>query len=263
MAAPRCGGGCDGREGGAVEALLQWQKVSDFLIGASYLSIPLELLHFATCADLAPLRWVLLQFGAFTVLCGVVDLAAVLTYARPDSRRLLLAFTAAKALAALAASVAAVSLPAFIPHLLRLKTREALLRDKARQLDRDVAAVRRRQETAARVVRAITQHVRRRGALPHDVLRTAVLHLSEALGLRSCAVWMPAAASDGSSVLHLVHQLPEDDHRGTATQDIRVTDPDVVAVMASKVAKVLRQGSALGTTTVEVAELRLPYGCRC
>ena len=117
MAAPRCGGGCDGREDGAVEALLQWQKVSDFLIGASYLSIPLELLHFATCADLAPLRWVLLQFGAFTVLCGIVHFAAVLTYARPDSRRLLLAFTAAKALAALAASVAAVSLPAFIPQL--------------------------------------------------------------------------------------------------------------------------------------------------
>ena len=259
--AARCGGGCDGREDGAVEALLQWQKVSDFLIGASYLSIPLELLHFATCADLAPLRWVLLQFGAFTVLCGVVHLAAVLTYARPDSRRLLLAFTAAKALAALAASVAAVSLPAFIPHLLRLKIREALLRDKARQLDRDVAAVRRRQETAARVVRAITQHVRRGGgALPHDahaVLRTAVLHLSEALGLRSCAVWMPA---DGSSVLHLVYQLPEDDR---TRQAIRVADPDVAAVMASKDAKVLRQGSALGTTTVEVAELRLPYGCRC
>ncbi|XP_025801713.1 ethylene receptor 4-like [Panicum hallii] len=264
--AARCGGGCDGREDGAVEALLQWQKVSDFLIGASYLSIPLELLHFATCADLAPLRWVLLQFGAFTVLCGIVHLAAVLTYARPDSRRLLLAFTAAKALAALAASVAAVSLPTFIPQLLRLKTREALLRDKARQLDRDVALVRRRQETAARVVRAITQHVRRGGAggsLPHDahaVLRTAVLHLSEALGLCSCAVWMPAAASDGSSVLHLVHQLPEDDHRGTTRQAIRVSDPDVAAVMANKDAKVLRPGSALGTTTGRgaAAAIRMP-----
>ncbi|PUZ72344.1 hypothetical protein GQ55_2G386600 [Panicum hallii var. hallii] len=265
--AARCGGGgCDGREDGAVEALLQWQKVSDFLIGASYLSIPLELLHFATCADLAPLRWVLLQFGAFTVLCGIVHLAAVLTYARPDSRRLLLAFTAAKALAALAASVAAVSLPTFIPQLLRLKTREALLRDKARQLDRDVALVRRRQETAARVVRAITQHVRRGGAggsLPHDahaVLRTAVLHLSEALGLCSCAVWMPAAASNGSSVLHLVHQLPEDDHRGTTRQAIRVSDPDVAAVMASKDAKVLRPGSALGTTTGRgaAAAIRMP-----
>ena len=82
----RCSGGCDGREDGAVEALVQWQKVSDFLIGASYMSIPLELLHFATCADLKPLRWVLLQFGAFIVLCGLVHLVAVFTYARPDSR---------------------------------------------------------------------------------------------------------------------------------------------------------------------------------
>ncbi|CAN6219090.1 unnamed protein product [Urochloa humidicola] len=270
--AARCGGGCDGREDGAVEALLQWQKVSDFLIGASYMSIPLVLLHFATCADLAPLRWVLLQFGAFIILCGVVHLAGVFTYARPDSRRLLLAFTAAKALAALAASAAAVALPTFIPHLLRLKTREALLRDKARQLDRDVALIRRRQETAARVVRAITHHVHRRGgsggAVPqHDalaVLRTAVLHLSDALALRSCAVWMPAAAaaSDGSGALRLVHQLPEDEHHGTtaARQPIRTSDHDVAAIMASKNAKVLTPGSALCTTSGHgpAAAIRMP-----
>ncbi|CAL5083309.1 unnamed protein product [Urochloa decumbens] len=271
--AARCGGGCDGREDGAVEALLQWQKVSDFLIGASYMSIPLVLLHFATCADLAPLRWVLLQFGAFIILCGVVHLAGVFTYARPDSRRLLLAFTSAKALAALAATAAAVSLPTFIPQLLRLKTREALLRDKARQLDRDVALIRRRQETAARVVRAITNHVHGHrggagGGGQHDalaVLRTAVLHLSDALALRSCAVWMPAAAaSDGrSGALHLVHQLPEDDHHGTtaaARQAIRVSDPDVAAVMASKNAKVLRPGSALATALGHgpAAAIRMP-----
>ncbi|KAF8669151.1 hypothetical protein HU200_051478 [Digitaria exilis] len=277
--ASRCSGsGCDGREDGAVEALLQWQKVSDFLIGASYMSIPLVLLHFATCADLAPLRGVLLQFGAFIVLCGLVHLVGIFTYARPDSRRLLVAFTSAKAAAALAASVAAVSLPTFIPQLLRLKTREALLRDKARQLDRDVALVRRRQETAARVVRAITHHIRRgvggdggggggHRHLPHDalaVLRTAVLHLSDALGLRSCAVWMPAAANE----LHLVHQLPEeDDRRDTTTtarrrQAIHDTDPDVAAVMASKDAKVLRPGSVLGTTSGSgngaAAAIRMP-----
>ncbi|CAD6223602.1 unnamed protein product [Miscanthus lutarioriparius] len=265
----RCSGGCDGREDGAVEALVQWQKVSDFLIGASYMSIPLELLHFATCADLKPLRWVLLQFGAFIVLCGLVHLVAVFTYARPDSRRLLVANTAAKVLAA----VAAVSLPTFIPQLLRLKTREALLRDKARQLDRDVDLVRRREEIAARVVRAITQHIRRDGgggaggALQpdtHAVLRTAVFHLSDALSLSSCAVWMPAASSDdGQSLLHLVHQLPEDEHQAptiTTRKAIRITDPDVAAVMASKDAKVLRPGSALGTTSGHgrAAAIRMP-----
>jgi ethylene receptor len=159
------------------------------------MSIPLLLLHFATSADLAPLPWVLLQFGGFIVFCGLVNLVAVFTYAHPDSRRLLLAFTAAKALAAVAAAAAS-SLPSFIPQQLRLKTREALLRDKARQLDRDVALVRRRQETAARIIRAITHHVRGgSGSLQHDdalaVLRAAVLELSDALILRSCAVWMP------------------------------------------------------------------------
>ncbi|WVZ66174.1 hypothetical protein U9M48_015436 [Paspalum notatum var. saurae] len=244
----RCGGGggCDGREDGAVEALLQWQKVSDFLIGVSYMSIPLELLHFATCADLAPLCSVLLQFGAFIVLAAVLHLVAVFTYARPYSRRLLLAFTAAKALSALAA---------------------ALLRDKARQLDRDVALVRRREETAARVVRAITQHMHvpgGGGSLPpdaHAVLRTAVLHLSDALGLRSCAVWMPAVASDGASVLHLAHQLPEaGTTMATARPSIRVSDPDVAAVIASKDARVLRRRSALCTTSGHgaTAAIRMP-----
>jgi len=39
--AARRGGGCDGREGGAVEALLQWQKVSDLAKGAILSSFPL------------------------------------------------------------------------------------------------------------------------------------------------------------------------------------------------------------------------------
>ena len=258
--AARCGGagagGCDGREDGAVEALLQWQKVSDFLIGASYMSIPLVLLHFATCADLAPLRWVLLQFGAFIVLCGLVHLAAVLPYARPDSRRLLLAFTAAKALAALAASAAAVSLPILFPRLLRLKVRESLLRDKARQLDRDLAAVRRREETVWRVVRAVTHHIRD-AVDARTILRTTMLQLAANLGLHDCAVWMPVTGTtphrgecDGG-VLQLTHRLmPDDEHDDKAVPDgraraVSVRDPDVAAVLGSKDAKVLRPGSAL------------------
>lgn len=261
--AARCGGRSDGREDGAVEALLQWQKVSDFLIGASYLSIPLELLHFATCADLAPLRWVLLQFGAFIVFCGLTHLLAVFTYDRSNSRLLLLAFTAAKVLVALSSFAAAVSLPTFIPQLLRLKIREALLRDKARQLDRDLNLVRRREETAARVVRAFTQHISGGSLLDaRAILRFAMLYLSDALGLRSCAVWMPAD-NDGSGVLHLVHQLPPD-HQATTTtttaQAIRISDPDVAGIMASKDARVLRSGSALWTTSDHgaAAAMRMP-----
>jgi ethylene receptor len=43
-----------------------------------------------------------------------------------------------------------------ISQLLRLKTREVLLRDKARQLDHDAALVRRRHKIVARVVHVIT-----------------------------------------------------------------------------------------------------------
>lgn len=111
------------------------------------------------------------------------------------------------------------------------------------------------------------RRVRRRRLPPHvscgchggaslapDVLRTAVFHLSDALGLHSCAVWMPAAAaaaSDGGpSLLHLVHRLPEDDHQDPTTRlAICSTDPDVAAVMASKNAKELRPGSALRRST--------------
>ncbi|WVZ77342.1 hypothetical protein U9M48_025220 [Paspalum notatum var. saurae] len=250
----RCGGGCDGREDAAVEAMLQWQKVSDLLIAASLLSIPLELLYFATCAALAPLRRVLLQLVTFIVMCGVTHLLNVLAYDRPGSRPLLLALTSAKLLGALATTAAAVSLPALFPRLLRVKFRESFLRTKARQLGRDLAAVRRREDAVWRVVRAVAHHVRD-AVDARTILRTTMLHLADALRLTNCAVWTPVpphrGACDGDGVLQLTHQLLPDEHDKVAALDgggaraISVRDPDVAAVLASKDAKVLRPGSAL------------------
>ncbi|TVU33036.1 hypothetical protein EJB05_24817, partial [Eragrostis curvula] len=221
----RCGG-CDSREYGSVEAMLQWQKVSDMLIAASLLSIPLELFYFATRDALAPLRRALLQLGTFVVFCGVTHLLNVLV-----------ALTAVKALGVVASAAAAVSLPVFFPRMLRVKAREDLLRAKARRLDRDLAAVRRRQETAWRVVRAL--HVRD-SVDACAVRRTAVVQLAAALGLHNCAVWMPTGC-DG--VLHLVHQLlPDADADQVfdgSTRAVSVRDPDVAGVMASKDASVL------------------------
>jgi hypothetical protein len=62
-----------------------------------------------------------------------------------------------------------------------------------RQLDCNAALIRRRDKITVRVVCVITQHVRGSGgSLPHDdalvVLRTAVLELSNAPAIRSCAV---------------------------------------------------------------------------
>jgi len=244
--ARRCGG-CDGREDAAVEALLQWQKMGDLLIAASLLSIPLELLYFATCAALAPLRRALLQLGTFVLMCGVTHLLNALAYDLPGSRRVLLALTSTKALGALATSAAAVSLPIFFPRLLRIKVRESLLRTKARQLDRDVAAVRRREDAVRRVARAVARHVRD-SADARAILRTTMLQLADALGLHNCAVWMPAALPHRGGVLKLTHQLLPDQGGKVLDRETRAISarhPDVAALLASKDAEVLRPGSVL------------------
>ncbi|KAL5197067.1 hypothetical protein ABZP36_000579 [Zizania latifolia] len=147
----RCGGaGCDGREDGAVEAMLQCQKVSDLLIAASFLSIPLELFYFATCANLAELKWPVLHFCAFIVLCGGTHLLSAFSHAHPHSAALLLALTTSKILAAVASSATAMLLLSFIPKLLRVKVRESLLRHKASRLHQDLGLVRRRVEATSR-----------------------------------------------------------------------------------------------------------------
>ncbi|CAO2183418.1 unnamed protein product [Urochloa humidicola] len=252
--ARRCGS-CDAREGAAVESLLQWQKVSELLIAASLLSIPLELLYLATCAALAPLRRVLLQLGAFIVACGVTHVLNALAYDRPGSRRLLAAITAAKAIGALATTAAAASLPVFFPRLLRVKARESLLRTKARRLDRDLAAARRREDVVWRIVRAVT-----RGAVGVDagsILRTTMLQLSAALGLHDCAVWMPVAGG----ALQLAHRLlpPDEDTKALdcGAHAVSVRHPDVDAVLAIKEAMALRPGSVLAPAGAAAA-IRIP-----
>ncbi|CAM0943884.1 unnamed protein product [Alopecurus aequalis] len=265
-----CGGACDGREDGAVEAMLQFQRVSDFLIAASYLSIPLELLYFASCADLAPLKWLLLQLASFAVLGGATHLLAVFSHAHPHSSGLLLASTAAKLLSALVSFATAVSLVAFIPRLIRAKLREALLRAKARQLDRDLGAVRRRVEATSRVVRMLANHIRSSPPLDaHTILHTTMLHLADALALHSCAVWMPGHHDAGAG-LHLVHQLCLRGKGPVAVvlgsqPPISADDPDVLDLMASEPAKVLRPASALATASSgglqppgTVAAIRIP-----
>ncbi|CAM0944470.1 unnamed protein product [Alopecurus aequalis] len=251
MLMKRCGDGCDG----AVDAMLQCQKVSDFLIAASYLSIPLELLYFATCADLAPLKWLLLQLAAFAVLGGSIHLLAVLTHHHPHSSGLLLVSTAAKLLAALVFSATALSLLTFIPRLIRAKLREVLLRAKAHQLDRDLGLIRRRVEATSRLVRMLTHNIRASPLDPHAILHTTLLHLVDALGLHSCAVWVPGR--DG--VLQLVHQLGLRDKGAVvlgSQAPIRADDPDVVDINSTGAAKVLRPDSALAAASG--GELRSP-----
>ncbi|KAG8100168.1 hypothetical protein GUJ93_ZPchr0013g34927 [Zizania palustris] len=248
----RCGGaGCDGREDGAVEAMLQCQKVSDLLIAASFLSIPLELFYFATCANLAELKWPVLHFCTFIVLCGGTHLLSAFSHVHPHSAALLLALTTAKILAAVASSAGAVLLLSFIPKLLRVKVRESLLRHKASRLHQDLGLVRRRVEATSRAVRGLTPRIRGSSLDVDAILSTTALQIADALSLHCCAVWMPDA---GRPDLVLVHRLsPRDDADDFvdvgAACTVGANDPDVVDIMASKVAKVLRSDSALGTAS--------------
>ncbi|PNT69497.1 hypothetical protein BRADI_3g56550v3 [Brachypodium distachyon] len=226
MAVRRCGGGCDG----AVDAMLQCQKLA-----------------------------------AFAVLGGAIHLLAVLTHHHPHSSGLLLASTAAKLLAVFVSFATALSLLTVIPRLLRAKLREALLRTKARQLDQDLGLIRRRVEATTRVARMFARHIRDAPPLddPHAILHTTMLHLAHALSLHGCAVWLP-----GEGVLQLLHQLSLRDKGGAVVLGSQVSIPaddhDVLDVMSSEAAKVLRPGSALATASGglqppgAVAAIRMP-----
>ncbi|XP_062185809.1 ethylene receptor 2-like [Phragmites australis] len=254
-------GGCDDADDTSLwstDNILQCQKVGDFLIAAAYFSIPLELLYFATCSDLFPLKWIVLQFGAFIVLCGLTHLITVFTY-EPHSFHLVLALTVAKFLTALVSFATAITLLTLIPQLLRVKVRENFLIIKARELDREVGMMK-RQEEASWHVRMLTHEIRK-SLDRHTILYTTMVQLSKTLELQNCAVWMP---DESRSEMVLTHQLRERDIMEAHNRSLPVDDPDVAEIKATKDAKVLGPESALGVASQSklesgpVAAIRMP-----
>ncbi|KAM0883459.1 hypothetical protein ACQ4PT_031629 [Festuca glaucescens] len=256
-------GGCDDGDGSSLwntENILQCQKVSDFLIATAYFSIPLELLYFTTCSDLFPLKWILLQFGAFIVLCGLTHLVSVFTYG-PHSFQVVLALTVGKFLTALVSFATAITLLTLIPQLLRVKVRENFLRVKARELDQEVGKMKRREETGWHV-RMLTQEIRR-SLDRHTILHTTMVELAKTLELQNCAVWMP---NEGRTEMILTHHLREREITASHSGSIPIGDPDVVEIKATRGAKVLGEESALGIASkcspaeagAAVAAIRMP-----
>uniref|UniRef100_A0A0A9DK06 Ethylene receptor n=1 Tax=Arundo donax TaxID=35708 RepID=A0A0A9DK06_ARUDO len=254
-------GVCDDADDGSLwntDDILQCQKVSDFLIAAAYFSIPLELLYFATCSDLFPLKWIVLQFGAFIVLCGLTHLITVFTY-EPHSFQLVLSLTVAKFLTALVSFATAITLLTLIPQLLRVKVRENFLMIKARELDRKVGMMKRKEE-ASWHVRMLTQEIRK-SLNRHTILYTTMVELSKTLELQNCAVWMP---NESRSELILTHQLRERDIVEPHNRSIPIDDLDVVEIKATKNAKVIGPESVLGVASRSklesgpVAAIRMP-----
>ncbi|XP_051125645.1 ethylene receptor 1-like [Andrographis paniculata] len=172
----------------ADELLMKYQYISDFFIALAYFSIPLELIYFVKKSAVFPYRWVLVQFGAFIVLCGATHLINLWTFSM-HTRTVAVVMTTAKILTAVVSCATALMLVHIIPDLLSVKTRELFLRNKAAELDREVGLIRTQEETG-RHVRMLTHEIR--STLDrHTILKTTLVELGRTLGLEECALWMP------------------------------------------------------------------------
>ncbi|XP_057738471.1 ethylene receptor 1 isoform X2 [Arachis stenosperma] len=172
----------------ADELLVKYQYISDFFIALAYFSIPLELIYFVKKSAVFPYRWVLVQFGAFIVLCGATHLINLWTFT-VHTRTVAMVMTAAKVLTAVVSCATALMLVHIIPDLLSVKTRELFLKNKAAELDREMGLIRTQEETG-RHVRMLTHEIR--STLDrHTILKTTLIELGRTLALEECALWMP------------------------------------------------------------------------
>lgn len=183
------------------ELLVKYQYISDVLIALAYFSIPLELIYFVQRSAFFPYRWVLMQFGAFIVLCGATHFISLWTFSM-HSKAVAVVMTVAKLSCAIVSCATALMLVHIIPDLLSVKTRELLLKNKAEELDREMGIILTQEETG-RHVRMLTHEIR--STLDrHTILKTTLVELGRTLGLEECALWMP---SRNSSSLQLSHTL--------------------------------------------------------
>ncbi|RWR94614.1 putative ethylene response sensor 1 [Cinnamomum micranthum f. kanehirae] len=203
--------GCDCIEPqwSADELLVKYQYLSDFFIALAYFSIPLELVYFVQKSAFFPYRWVLMQFGAFIVLCGATHFINLWTFTM-HSKTVVLVMTIAKVSTAVVSCATALMLVHIIPDLLSVKTRELFLKNKAEELDREMGIIRTQEETG-RHVRMLTHEIR--STLDrHTILKTTLIELGRTLDLEECGLWMPSR--NGSS-LQLSHTLRHQMHVGS------------------------------------------------
>ncbi|KAL0399553.1 UNVERIFIED_CONTAM: Ethylene receptor [Sesamum radiatum] len=151
----------------ADELLMKYQYISDFFIALAYFSIPLELIYFVKKSAVFPYRWVLVQFGAFIVLCGATHLINLWTFTM-HTRTVAVVMTSAKILTAVVSCATALML-----------------------------------EETGRHVRMLTHEIR--STLDrHTILKTTLVELGRTLGLEECALWMPTRTG---LELHLSYTL--------------------------------------------------------
>lgn len=152
-----------------------------------------------------PYRWVLIQFGAFIVLCGATHLINLWTFTT-HTKTVAMVMTIAKVSTAVVSCATALMLVHIIPDLLSVKTRELFLKNKAEELDREMGLIRTQEETG-RHVRMLTHEIR--STLDrHTILKTTLVELGRTLGLEECALWMPSRSGSSLQLSHtLRHQI--------------------------------------------------------
>ena len=186
------------------DLLMRYQYVSDFFIALAYFSIPLELIYFVKKSSIFPYRWVLVQFGAFIVLCGATHLINLWTFS-PHTRTVAVVLTIAKIFTAIVSCATALMLIHIIPDLLSAKTRELFLKNKAAELDRKMGMIRTQEETG-RHVRMLTHEIR--STLDrHTILKTTLVELGKTLDLEECTLWMPTRNGQDLQLSHSLRQL--------------------------------------------------------
>lgn len=249
---------CDDEGFWTTGILLECQRVSDFLIAIAYFSIPIELLYFLSCSNV-PFKWVLLQFIAFIVLCGLTHLLNGWTYYGPHSFQLILWLTIAKFFTALVSCATAITLLTLIPILLKVKVRELFLRQNVLELDQEVGMMK-KQTDASLHVRMLTHEIRK-SLDRHTILYTTLVELSKTLDLQNCAVWM---MNSRGTEMNLTHELKRSSAINSRLS-IPVNDLDVIEIKNSKEVKILRPDSALGAASSggsneygAVAAIRMP-----
>ncbi|KAJ8542254.1 hypothetical protein K7X08_017120 [Anisodus acutangulus] len=252
---------CDEEGIWIIHNILECQKVSDFLIAIAYFSIPLELLYFISYSDL-PFKWVLVQFIAFIVLCGLTHLLNGLTYSAQPSFQLIMSLTIAKILTALVSCATAITLLTLFPLLLKIKVRELFLTQNVLELDQEVGMIKKQKDVCMQV-RMLTREIRK-SLDKHTILYTTLVELSKTLNLENCAVWMP---NENRSMMNLTHGLSPaavEYHRS-----LPIDDPEVLEITKDKGVRILRPDSVLAAATsvgpgedsCTVAAIRMPLLC--
>ncbi|KAJ8899072.1 hypothetical protein K2173_010225 [Erythroxylum novogranatense] len=183
------------------ELLVKYQYISDVLIAFAYFSIPIEIIYFVQKSAFFPYRGVLMQFGAFIVLCGATHFINLWTLYM-HSKAVAVVMAIAKISCAFVSCFTALTLVYIIPDLLSVKTREMFLKNKAEELDKEMGLILTQEETG-RHVRMLTHEIR--STLDKNtILETTLVELGRTLGLEECALWMP---SRSGMTLQLSHML--------------------------------------------------------